>query len=409
MTKEIKYYEFDLIKTDKNGNYYKFQNEIIFDCKRRKIKIPEELISQNNINKGKNISENINRPNGLINNGHYCSINALLQCLINCVPMTNYFLTKYKATHNNILSNCYLDFIQKYQKKDVYAAKNIINYFLSYDSTIKSAGSDSKDVLFEFFDRIQSELKQSEASIIVEESTNPEIEKEIIGERINLDRADYSIIYECFNFWIINERKCCYNMYCPKFNINLYEIRSESYFVFYLSDIYSKKLYSRRRNGNNNKLSLEDCFYYYFLEEGSCAYCNNKIDIKNKICKLPNILIIVLNRGKNNHFNVNIEFHQELNLKECYQQLKYNIDELNYENCPNYNLLCGTILEKNYYNPGKGHTIAFANDYKGKYNIYDDNRVAINVDFQDIKNKDVYIIFYQMKKSNNKTLKMNNI
>ena len=394
MNKKKKYYDFELLSKDKNNNY--FQEGIILDIKNKKIKIPEELISQNYINIRKNLSENINQPNGLINYGHYCSINAILQCLINCVPMTNYFLTKYKATNYNNLSNIYLDFIRNYQSKNIYAALNIINYFLTYDSTIKKAGSDSKDFLFEFFDRIQSELKQSEISVTMDATTNPENEKDIVEERIALDRGDYCIINECFNFWVKNERKCCNNINCPKYNKSLYEIRSESYFVFYLSDIYNKKNYSTRRR--NNKLSLEECFYYYFLEEGNCAYCSTKIDIKNTICKLPNILIIVLNRGKNNQFNINIDFQQQLNLNKFFQKLKFGINELNYDDCPNYNLLCGTILEKNYYNPGKGHTIAFANDYQGKYNIYDDNKVAFNIDFQDIKNRYVYILFYKMDK-----------
>jgi len=403
MNKTKKYYEYNFIQRDGINNYI-YQNGIYIDTKKNKVMIPEELIiqlSQNYLIKRKNISEKINQPNALINYGHYCYINALLQCLINCAPMTKYFLTEYKATKYNIISNLYLEFIQKYQKKDRYAAINIINYFLSYDSSIKNKGSDSKDVLFEFFDKIQSELKQSETSILIEESTNPENEEDIINERQKLDSADYSIIYECFNFWIINERKCRSNRYCPKFNKNLYEIRSESYFVFYLSDIYNKRYYSRlgKRKGNNGKLTLEDCFYYYLLEGGSCAYCQRKIDIKNKICKLPNILIIVLNRGINNQFYVNIEFNQELNLDKCYQKLNYTINGLNYEDNTKYYLLCGTILEPNYNNPGKGHTIAFAKDYQGKYNIFDDNKVLFNIDFENIKYKDAYILFYQMEKA----------
>jgi hypothetical protein len=58
--------------------------------------------------------------------------------------------------------------------------------------------------LFEFFDRIQSELKHSDTSIVIDDSTNPENEKDVINERIKLDNADYSIIYRCFNFWIEN-------------------------------------------------------------------------------------------------------------------------------------------------------------------------------------------------------------
>ena len=398
MNGETKYYEFKLIA--RNDNYYVFENYIYFDFLNKKILIPQGL----NFHKENNFSENIIQPSGLINYGHSCFINALLQCLINCIPLTKYFLSDYQKTNYKNASNIYQDFIKKYQNKDSNAAKNIVNYFLNSDSSIKNTGSDSKDVLLDFFDKIQSELKNSEVSIIIDESTNPENELDVIKERINLDKADYSIIYECFNFWIESEQKCC-NKHCQKYNKNLYEIRSESYFVFYLSEIYSKKYtnyqygYSGRKYGYYNKLSLDDCFNYYLLEKGNCAYCQNNLYNKNKICKLPRILIIVLNRGKNNTFNVNIELNEEIYLDKFYQKLKYEIKELKYENCPKYKLLCGTILKKNNHNPGKGHTIAFATDYYGKYNVYDDNNIKKNVEFGDIKNEDVYILFYQMEKS----------
>ena len=393
MNERKNYYEFDLL--DYNCNYYTFQGGIYYDTKRQKIMIPEELMSQMNPIKENNNSENINQATGLVNFGHSCSINALLQCLINCVPLTKYFLTEYHKDNNKSLSDLYQGFIKKYQQKDVYAAQKIINYFLNSNSSIKNEGGDSKDILFEFFDKIQSELKQSEISIIIDESTSPENEKDVIDERIKLDNADYSIISKCFNFWIKNEQKCLCNR-CPEFGKTLYEIRSETYFVFYLSEIYSKKYYSGRGNGFYNKLSLEECFYYYFIEKGKCNYCRRNLEIKNKICKLPNILIIVLNRGKNNNCNVDIEFNQELNLDRYYQKLRYS-NKLNLDGCPKYHLLCGTILEKYYLNPGKGHTIAFATDYNGKYNIYDDEKIKYKEDFQNIKNKDVYILFYQMK------------
>lgn len=390
--------EYRLVGYD--GYYYAYEGGILYDTKRNVVLIPEVQKPQKFANKDINISENaknIKQPSGLTNYGHSCYINAFLQCLINCTPLTKYFLTEYHITNNNSLSNIYLDFIKKYQQKDYNAARGIINYFLSYDSSVKNTGSDSKDVLFEFFDRIQSELKNSDTSIVIDDSTNPENEKDVIDERIKLDNADYSIIYRCFNFWIENEQKCS-NRYCQKYNKKLYEIRSESYFVFYLSEIYSKRYNTYNYMGrNNNKLSLEECFYYYLLEKGSCAYCQKQIDIKNKICKLPNILVIILNRGKNNQFNVNIEFNQELNLDLYYQKFKYNINGLDQDACPKYNLLCGTILNKNYYNPGKGHTVTFASDCNGKYTIYDDTKIY-KEEFQNIKNKDVYILFYQMQK-----------
>ena len=290
--KEIKCIGYD-------GYYYIYANGICFDSKRNILLIPEEEIPSKNQNKNENtISKNIIQASGLNNYGNSCFINALLQCLINCEPLTNYFLTNYKKTNCNNLSNIYQDFIKKYQQKDFNAAKGIVNYFFNRDSSIKKEGSDSKDVLIEFFDQIQSELKQADESLIIETSTNPENEKQVIEERIMLDNADFSIINKCFNFWLENEQKC-YNRNCPKYYKSLYEIRSESYFVFYLNEIYNyTNNLSRKKNGYNYKIPLENCFYYYLIEKGICSYCQQKIEIKNKICKLPNILVIVLNREK---------------------------------------------------------------------------------------------------------------
>lgn len=399
MIRKQDYNEYKLI--DWNNNYYIFENGIIFNINKNTILIPKEQKPQKEQNKDKNVYENVNQPSGLINHGHSCYINAILQCLINCVPLTKYFLTKYVSNNYNTFSNLYQEFIKKYQKKDAYAAQNIANYFFSSDSSIKFTGSDSKDFLLDFCDKIQSELKNSEMSVVIDESTNPENYKSVLEERIKLDKADYSIIYECFNFWIGNEQNC-YNYRCPKYKKTMYEIRSESYFMFYLSEIFNKKCAcSGKRRGNSNKLTLNDCFHYYLLEKGNCAYCQNNIEVKNKIYKLPNILIIVLNRGNNNQFNVSIDFNEELYLNDYYQKLKIkpNISGTEYEKCPKYILLCGTILLKDYYNPGKGHTIAFARDYHGKYNVYDDIKINNNIDFQSIKNKDVYILFYQMEKN----------
>ena len=132
-----KYNKFKLIGYDRY--FYIFEEGNFFDAKNNIIMIREVRNTQTEAN----ISENINQPSGLFNYGHSCYINAFLQCLINCVPLTNYFLTKYHKTNYNCLSNIYQDFIKKYQQKDFNAAQDIINYFLSFDSSIKNTGSDS--------------------------------------------------------------------------------------------------------------------------------------------------------------------------------------------------------------------------------------------------------------------------
>ena len=101
--KEIKYIGND-------GYYYLYENGICLDIKRNILLIPEGETPSKNQNKNENIiSKNIIHSSGLNNYGNSCFINALLQCLINCEPLTNYFLTNYKKTNFNSLSNIYQD------------------------------------------------------------------------------------------------------------------------------------------------------------------------------------------------------------------------------------------------------------------------------------------------------------
>ena len=148
MQNGIKYKQFKL--NGYSGCDYLFENGICFNCYKKILFIPEELLKSQN--KNDNITENLKKSSGLINSGHSCFINAILQCFINCLNLNNYFLKKYKKTNYNSFSDMYYDFIIKYQQKDLYAARDIVNYFFSNDSTSKFTGSDSKDVLSEFFD-----------------------------------------------------------------------------------------------------------------------------------------------------------------------------------------------------------------------------------------------------------------
>ena len=74
---------------------------------------------------------------------------------------------------------------------------------------------------------------------------------------------------------------------------------------------------------NINKVDINDCFLYnqkndIFTGENA-MYCNHcKIQYKASYCtqlySVPEILIIVLNRGKGIEFNVKLEFYEYLNL-----------------------------------------------------------------------------------------------
>ena len=75
--------------------------------------------------------------------------------------------------------------------------------------------------------------------------------------------------------------------------------------------------------GNINSVNIYDCFEYnqkidYFTGENSmyCNFCNQQLPAyyQTLIYTAPEILIIVLNRGKGIEFNIKLEFLEELNL-----------------------------------------------------------------------------------------------
>ena len=78
-------------------------------------------------------------------------------------------------------------------------------------------------------------------------------------------------------------------------------------------------------NINNNIVTLYDCFCYYqqsnlFTGENRnyCNICKKLSDslYTTKIYSAPNILIIILNRGKNNIYNIKLDFNEVIDLTQ---------------------------------------------------------------------------------------------
>jgi ubiquitin C-terminal hydrolase len=74
---------------------------------------------------------------------------------------------------------------------------------------------------------------------------------------------------------------------------------------------------------NNNRVSIYDCFYYnqktdYFTGENRnyCNICKQLSDAlyTSKIFVSPNILVLILNRGKGNIYNVKIDFTEKIDI-----------------------------------------------------------------------------------------------
>ena len=92
--------------------------------------------------------------------------------------------------------------------------------------------------------------------------------------------------------------------------------------------LYQQKLNELQMKIQNFNVNIYDCFEYnqkmdYFTGENS-MYCNNcKANIPasyfTKLYTSPEILIIVLNRGKGIEFKVKLEFYEDLDLQKYIQ------------------------------------------------------------------------------------------
>ena len=151
-------------------------------------------------------------------------------------------------------------------------------------------------------------------------------------------------------------------------------------------------------NYNNGEINIYDCFMYEqrinnMGGENSmyCNYCKNTCN--NNMCTYitygPQIMIIILNRGKGIQFKVKINFAEELNL---YNFIQYKETGCNYQ-------LIGVITHLGESGMG-GHFIAYCkNPISSKWYQYNDSIVK-EVNQSNFKTEVIdyampYLLFYQ--------------
>ena len=88
----------------------------------------------------------------------------------------------------------------------------------------------------------------------------------------------------------------------------------------------SKNQYNQNYKMNkNNSVTIYDCFYYnqkseYFTGENRnyCNVCKQLYDsiYTSNIFVSPNVLVLILNRGKGNIFNVKLEFSETIDITQ---------------------------------------------------------------------------------------------
>ena len=168
-----------------------------------------------------------------------------------------------------------------------------------------------------------------------------------------------------------------------------------------LTNKFTLKTYYGKNNRINNyikkKLDLLDCFDVNESEELLSGlnqiYCNNchqnsNAKTKNEIYKAPNVLILILNRGKGNIFECDLDFPMQLDISK-------------YAKCQNSPKIYDLIGIISHFGESsmEGHFIAYCKHFDDNWYMFND-AIVKSVDNKDIYKGTPYILFYQNKDIN---------
>ena len=326
-------------------------------------------MNNNNIqinNNKRNNNNNINPPKaskpltfykgptliGLQNIGATCFMNATLQCLSQTEDLTNYFLDEkrsaQKVKNNNIakknrndlqLTPVYLELVKnlwdKNNSKGYVEPKKFMKTVEEMNPLFKlGQPGDSKDFIIFVLEQFHNELKKENKNNNDDDYSVNQYDK---NNAFNYFLEDFSkqtsIISDIF-YGIIETNNIC--LYCK----NKYESQGKPYPICYNYQVFNCLIFPleevrKMKNGNirmnninmsnNNEVTLQDCFIYnqktdHFTGENKnhCNICKQLWDslYTSRIYSGPNVLVLILNRGKNNIYNVKLNFTETIDITQ---------------------------------------------------------------------------------------------
>jgi ubiquitin C-terminal hydrolase len=238
------------------------------------------------------------------------------------------------------LSPVYYELIQHLWEKNrtkSYSPYNFMNKINEMNTLFKlGQAGDSKDFIIYILEQLHKELN---ASVIEKNSNNSKINKpydqydkeNTFNYFFNNFQKNCSIISDIF-FGVNQTTNTCLN--CKK-NYNsqnlanpiCYNYEIFNCIIFPLEEIRKTKYNSSQNNYlnqiNNNIISIYDCFSYNQRDDlftgqnqNFCNKCKQTFDsIYNlSIYISPNVLILILNRGKDNMYDVKLNFNETIDI-----------------------------------------------------------------------------------------------
>ena len=366
---------------------------------------------------------------GLNNIGSTCFINAILQCLSQTKELTNYFLNeknKDKFINNNIalknisdnqLTPSYLELINKLWNKTSetksISPSNFVQKLNDMNPLFKlGEAGDSKDFIIFILEQIHNELKKPlNIKTKTLDPLNQYDKTNSFDHFFNDFKLEVSIISDLF-FGIHETTNVCLNCKANYESKNLiypicYNYGIFNCLIFPLEEVKNMQLKNNMNQGNNqasmnsnNIVNIYDCFDFYQKSDlftGDNKYfCNICRQLNDSIytCKIytsPNYLIIILNRGKGNIYNVKLDFPLSIDITNYVLQ----------KETPNiiYNLY-GVVTHIGQSGPNAHFVASCKSPVDGKWYRYNDALVNM---ITDVKKEIMefgtpYILFYQKEK-----------
>ena len=378
-----------------NENFQQQEDESIKDSiKNKEIKKATEI----NFNLIKRISYK-----GLDNIGATCYMNATLQCLANIKPITEYLLNQnnYDLLYQNYdICKLTLQYIQvliglfcSESPQGSYSPENFKKIISELNPLFRGVqANDSKDLIIFLLEIMNNELTK-----IHNIKHNINSDKKELYQKVDTSDENMVLNYFLKDFknkyssiignYLIGFNKSifiCQNCNGKTINFNIFNI-----LIFCLE---ATSNYFNLDNNNNSipVITFDDCFRFLSKEEiFQDTYCQKcgQVSIskyRETIYTLPLYLIIILNRGKGNIFNC------QVNIPEIFNASNY-IDKKNQND--DYELI-GVVSHFGESGMG-GHFIAFCkHNIDGKWRCYNDSIVT---ECQgDYLNKGIpYILFYK--------------
>ena len=350
-------------------------------------------------------------PAGLMNVGQSCYMNATLECLSNIKSLSNNLLSLYGSFDAKEKPLClsYSSLLYElFHTKEQYIAPKLFKEIIGKLNPLFEGNhaADAKDLIFFIIETLHKELcppsnDNNNEIDFVQQELNSQNEQKMLSDFLKELGKTSTIVSNIFYGVNRSVMKC---NGCQK---SKYSFQTFNLLIFPLKKV---KEYKMRVSGwQNYNLDLYDAFLCEQEEErlegDNMIYCNicKKLSPgihKQDIYTLPSILIIILNRGKNNQ-----DFNEQFNFDEVLDFGKENII-FNPGSNKRY-FLCGIITHLGESGSG-GHFIAYCrNNFNGNFTCYNDAAVSqasvidamsTKISANEYEKKTPYILLYHYMK-----------